>query len=160
MRVCAFLVVAALWVPLEAQQPPSIDGADGQDVRTKCLGCHQADLIAQQRMTRDGWDREIAKMERWGVVLSAAERAQMLTYLAGRFGRDVVSGATVPADGEGVYRAACRSCHEDDLASQQRLSAVAWSRTVDKMASWGARVTPEQKPALVAYLASRWGTRR
>jgi hypothetical protein len=40
------------------------------------------------------------------------------------------------------------------------LSAVAWARTVDKMTSWGARVTPEQKPALVAYLASRWGTRR
>lgn len=160
MRVCAFLVVAALWAPLEAQQQPSIDGAGGQDVRTKCLGCHQADLIAQQRMARDGWDREIAKMERWGVVLSAAERAQVLTFLAGRFGRDVASGATVPADGEAVYRAACRACHEDDLASQQRLSAVAWARTVDKMVSWGARVTPEQKPALVAYLASRWGTRR
>jgi len=72
VRVCAFLVVAALWAPLEAQQQPSIDGAGGQDVRTKCLGCHQADLIAQQRMARDGWDREIAKMERWGVVLSAA----------------------------------------------------------------------------------------
>jgi len=157
VRVCAFLVVAALWAPLEAQQQPSIDGAGGQDVRTKCLGCHQADLIAQQRMARDGWDREIAKMERWGVVLSAAE---VLTFLAGRFGRDVASGATVPADGEAVYRAACRACHEDDLASQQRLSAVAWARTVDKMVSWGARVTPEQKPALVAYLASRWGTRR
>ena len=160
MRVCAFLVVAALWAPLEAQQPPSLDGADGQTVRTKCLGCHQAELIAQQRLTRDGWDREVAKMERWGVVLSATEREQMLTFLAGRFGRDVASGAAVPADGEAVYRAACRTCHEDDLASQQRLSAVAWARTVDKMASWGARVTPEQKPALVAYLASRWGTRR
>ena len=160
MRVCAFLVVAALWAPLEAQQQPSIDGAGGQGVRTKCLGCHQADLIAQQRMARDGWDREIAKMERWGVVLSAAERVQVLTFLAGRFGRDVASGATVPAGGEAVYRAACRACHEDDLASQQRLSAVAWARTVDKMVSWGARVTPEQKPALVAYLASRWGTRR
>jgi cytochrome c2 len=159
VRVCAFLVVAALWIPLEAQQSPSIEGADGQAVRMKCLGCHQGDLIAQQRMTRDGWDREIAKMERWGVTLSAAERAQMLTFLAGRFGRDVSSGA-VPADGEVVYRAACRACHEDDLASQQRLSAVAWARTVDKMVSWGARVAPEQKPALVAYLASRWGTRR
>ena len=160
MRVCAFLVVAALCAPLEAQQPPSLDGAEGQTVRTKCLGCHQAELIAQQRLTRDGWDREIAKMERWGAVLTATERAQMLTFLAGRFGRDVASGATVPADGEAVYRAACRTCHEDDLASQQRLSAVAWARTVDKMASWGARVTPEQKPALVAYLASQWGTRR
>jgi hypothetical protein len=28
---------------------------------------------------------------------------------------------------------------------------------VDKMVRWGAKVTPDEKPALVAYLTSRWG---
>jgi mono/diheme cytochrome c family protein len=63
------------------------------------------------------------------------------------------------AAGETVYNTSCRICHSDDLAEQQRLSAAGWGRTVDKMIQWGAPVKPEQKPSLVAYLASRWSGR-
>jgi hypothetical protein len=48
-------------------------------------------------------------------------------------------------------------CHEDDLSAQQRLSAAAWGRTIDKMVRWGAKVSADERGALVAYLASRWG---
>jgi mono/diheme cytochrome c family protein len=112
-----------------------------------------------QRLSPTGWDREVAKMERWGATLSAEERPALVEYLARHFAlRPAASHdrAAVPA-GEKVYAAACRSCHEDDLAAQQRLSAAAWGRTVDKMVRWGAKVTAEDKPALVAYLTSRWG---
>jgi cytochrome c5 len=134
--------------------------APGADVaRAKCIGCHEADLIVSQRLSSTGWDREVAKMERWGAKLSADERAALVGYLAGHFGvRPMAShDAAAVAAGEAVYKAACRSCHEDDLSEQQRLSAAAWGRTVDKMVRWGAKVSAEDKPALVAYLTSRWG---
>jgi DMSO/TMAO reductase YedYZ molybdopterin-dependent catalytic subunit len=70
----------------------------------------------------------------------------------------VPSHAAAPID-QPTYQAACRACHDDDLVVQQRLSADAWGRTVDKMVRWGARVTPEERGPLVEYLASRWGVR-
>ena len=57
----------------------------------------------------------------------------------------------------GLQEAPAASATSDDLSEQQRLSAAAWGRTVDKMVRWGAKVTAEDKPALVAYLTSRWG---
>jgi hypothetical protein len=58
-----------------------------------------------------------------------------------------------------TYLAACRSCHDDDLAAQQRLPADAWGRTVDKMVRWGARVPADERSALIEFLAGRWGIR-
>ncbi|MGD9906127.1 MAG: c-type cytochrome [Vicinamibacterales bacterium] len=129
--------------------------------RARCLGCHEADIIVSQRLSPTGWDREVAKMERWGAALSAAERPALVGYLARHFGvRPLAShdAAAVKA-GEAVFTAACRTCHADDLSAQQRLTAAGWGRTVDKMVRWGATVSAEDKPALVAYLTSRWGHR-
>ncbi len=127
--------------------------------RAQCLGCHEADLIVSQRLSPTGWDREVAKMERWGAKVSADDRPALVGYLARHFGLQPLAShdAAAIAAGEKVFAATCRTCHEDDLSAQQRLSAAAWGRTVDKMVRWGAKVSAEEKPALVAYLTSRWG---
>ena len=65
--------------------------------------------------------------------------------------------ATAAAGGEAVFKQACRVCHDDDLSEQQRLTAAAWGREVDKMVRWGAKVSADEKGPLVAYLTSRWG---
>ncbi len=140
--------------------PPHLPKAEGVEVATaKCLGCHEADLIVSQRLSQTGWDREVAKMERWGTPLAADERARLVAYLAGQFGLRPAAAhdPAAVAAGEAVYNAACRACHEDDLSAQQRLSAAAWGRTVDKMVRWGAKVAADDKPPLVAYLTARWG---
>lgn len=132
----------------------------GADVATaKCIGCHQADLIVSQRLSPTGWDREVAKMERWGAQLSPEERPVLVGYLTREFGvrPTAAHDATAVAAGEAVFTGACRVCHDDDLSAQQRLTAAGWGREVDKMVRWGARVTADEKPALVAYLTSRWG---
>lgn len=157
----ALLVVALGVAPAGAQDAKTgLPDSPGVEVaRARCIGCHEADLIVSQRLSPTGWDREVAKMERWGAKLSAEERPVLVGYLTRQFGvRPLAShdAATVAA-GEAVYKQACRACHEDDLSEQQRLSAAAWGRTVDKMVRWGAKVSADDKPALVAYLASRWG---
>jgi cytochrome c5 len=143
-----------------AAQGPALPASPGADVtKAKCVTCHEADLIVSQRLGPAAWDREVTKMERWGATLTADERPVVVGYLTREFGvRPTAShDATAVAAGEAIYKEACRMCHEDDLSEQQRLTAAAWGREVDKMTRWGAKVTAAEKPALVAYLTSRWG---
>ena len=135
------------------------DGPDAGLVRARCLTCHGADLIVQQRLTQIGWDREVTKMVRWGAPVTDAERPAVVAYLTRAFGLQprAAHDAKAVADGEGIYKEACRQCHEDDLAEQQRLTVAGWTREVEKMVRWGARVSDTEKPALVAYLHARWG---
>jgi mono/diheme cytochrome c family protein len=155
--------VIGVWVApaARAQAPAAVlpAGAGVEIAKARCLGCHEADLIVSQRLSQTGWDREIAKMERWGAKPSPEERQGLLAYLAREFGvRPAAShDAAAVATGEGTFKTACLTCHGDDLSAQQRLTAAGWGREIDKMVRWGAKVSAEEKPALVAYLTSRWG---
>jgi hypothetical protein len=165
--VTAPLVAALVVLTLGLTRPASAqdtsrglpEGAGVEVARARCLGCHESDIIVSQRLSPTGWDREVAKMERWGAKLSTEERPVLVGYLTRQFGlRPAAShDAAAVAAGEPVYTRTCRTCHGDDLSEQQRLSAAAWGRTVDKMVRWGAVVSADEKPALVAYLTSRWG---
>lgn len=163
------LVAVGAGADARAQAPSSsvaaradLPASTGVDVaKGRCIGCHEADLIVSQRLSQGGWDRELAKMERWGAKLSADERATLLAYLTREFGvRPAASheAAAVTA-GEATFKAACLGCHGEDLSMQQRLTAAGWGREVDKMVRWGAKVPADDKAALVAYLTSRWGPR-
>ena len=59
--------------------------ADTALARQKCVVCHDADLIAQQRLNEAGWSRELDKMGRWGATLTDEERRRLLTYLVRHF---------------------------------------------------------------------------
>src|SRR5262249_4444791 len=72
-----------------------------------------------------------------------------------------------PARGEGStgptpagFRERCLVCHDDDVIRQQRLTRAQWDREIDKMMGWGARVQPEDRPALLDYLSRVAGPRR
>lgn len=54
--------------------------------KAKCLICHQADLIEQQRLARAGWVREVEKMTRWGADVSDAEKEPLVDYLFSHYG--------------------------------------------------------------------------
>ena len=47
--------------------------------------CHERDLIAQQRLTRSGWAREVDKMIRWGAPVSEADKSGLVDFLAERY---------------------------------------------------------------------------
>ncbi|MBX7222853.1 MAG: c-type cytochrome [Blastocatellia bacterium] len=137
---------------------PNSDGVEV--VRDKCVVCHEADLIVQQRLDRAGWKREIGKMVRWGTKLTDAETEKLADYLALHFGK-TKAGASVglAAKGEAVFLEKCLTCHEADLTEQQQLSKAGWEREVGKMVRWGAQVSEEEKPALVEFLTGKYGVR-
>jgi sulfite oxidase len=71
-----------------AQTAPRDQWAPGPEpeiVSRACLTCHERDLIAQQRLTRAGWTREVEKMIRWGAPVSDAEKTALIDFLTGRY---------------------------------------------------------------------------
>lgn len=65
--------------------------------------------------------------------------------------------APVPDHGAELTQARCISCHESARFTRQRLTAEQWHATVERMIGHGARVTPEEAPEIVAYLARAHG---
>jgi cytochrome c-type biogenesis protein CcmH/NrfF len=61
-------------------------GAGMQAVSTKCVFCHNPEIIQSQRLTPAQWQKEVAKMTRWGAPLLPAEQAQVADYLARHYG--------------------------------------------------------------------------
>ena len=129
-------------------------------VRNKCLLCHEADLIVQQRLSKPGWTREVDKMIRWGTDLTEAEKATVIDYLSLKFPQRQTA-QTMGADrpGKKVFEDKCLNCHDIDLTQQQRLSRAGWTREVDKMIRWGAEVSNVEKDLLVDYLADKYPAR-
>lgn len=49
----------------------------------------------------------------------------------------------------------CLTCHTVEMIDEQSLSREAWGKVIDKMVGFGLDIAPEEKTALVAYLADR-----
>ena len=158
MRKAAALLFC--WVvgsSVSAQRLPPGDGAD--IVKTRCVVCHEADIITSQKLTLTGWTRSIDKMVRWGAAITPAEREVVQPYLAQHFAPAPVASHGATENGEATYRKACLTCHDADMIAQQKLTPTGWTRSVEKMMRWGAAVTDAEKQPLVDYLASRFGPR-
>ena len=135
-----------------SKELPAGQGAD--TVRARCISCHGIELIVQQRLTREGWLREVEKMTSWGAVIAPDEQDALLDYLAASFGVEPIrtaDGATSKA--AALLQARCQTCHDLRLIEQQRLSAEGWARELDKMIGWGAALTDSEKEMLVEHLA-------
>jgi mono/diheme cytochrome c family protein len=155
--VTLVLALAAVAAP-HAQDLPAGPGRDA--VVKRCITCHEADLITQQRLSRVGWQRSVDKMVRWGATVEADEREPMLDYLAAHFApKPVASHIVATAQHEVIYKRACLTCHESDLIESQRLSRTGWVRSVEKMIRWGANVPDADKDGLIDYLAARYPPR-
>jgi hypothetical protein len=55
--------------------------------KAQCLGCHESDIVAGQRLTRPQWEREVDKMVRWGANVKPDDRTELLDFLVKHFGR-------------------------------------------------------------------------
>lgn len=127
----------------------------------RCVTCHEADVIVSQRLSRQGWTREVEKMIRWGAVASDAEKEILIDYFATHFKPSSSARTSAAGDerGKQIFEEKCLLCHEADLTEQQRLSRQGWTREVEKMVRWGAVVSDEEKEPLVDYLFGNFGLR-
>jgi mono/diheme cytochrome c family protein len=152
--------LAASSLSLPAQRRIDLPSGKGAAiVQAKCLSCHEADLIRQQRLTRAGWERELDKMLRWGAVILPDERSVVIEYLAANWGVRPVDASradTRPERGTDIFQSRCLGCHSVDIIGQQRLGRGGWVREVDKMIRWGAAVREDERDVLVDHLTTRF----
>ena len=146
---------------LQAAAPETdIPAGEGSEIlRRRCLRCHAIDLIAQQRLPRSGWERELEKMISWGAAVEDSEKKELVDYLTAHFS-NVRPSPKAPGDVAGsaaaLLETKCQTCHDLRLIDAQRLDVSGWAREVDKMNNWGARVAASEKDDLVQYLATRF----
>ncbi len=143
----------------------AVSAAAGQDavdrgaqiVRGRCTVCHAVDLIEAQRLTRPGWDREVAKMIAWGAAVDPTQAPAVAAYLASRFGLTRGSAGRLSpertAQAASLLRSRCTVCHATDLIEAQRLGVEGWQRELDKMMRWGAMLGPGERDLLAEHLA-------
>jgi cytochrome c5 len=150
----AALLILLVSASLSAEQLPAGPGADV--LKSRCISCHESDIITQQKLSTTGWTNSVNKMVRWGAQVSPEERDVLIPYLAAHFApKPAVAHASTDA-GAATFKRACLTCHDADIIEQQKLSKTGWTRSVEKMMRWGASVTDTDKAPLVDYLFSRF----
>jgi cytochrome c5 len=142
---------------IAAQQLPPGAGADV--LKSRCVICHEADIITSQKLSLTGWTNSINKMVRWGSQITAEEREVLQPYLAQHFPTKPMASHSSTDAGAATYKKVCLTCHDADIVEQQRLTPVGWTRSVEKMMRWGAAVSDAEKQPLIDHLASRFGPR-
>ena len=73
--------------PAEAAEIAALpDGAGKALVTERCLLCHSAALIAQQRKDAAAWGRTVTQMRTWGTPIQDEDQTALVVYLAEHFG--------------------------------------------------------------------------
>jgi cytochrome c5 len=62
------------------------DGPARTLVTERCLICHSAGLLIQQRKDAAAWDRTVAQMRAWGSPIQDDEQKLLVAYLSEHFG--------------------------------------------------------------------------
>jgi hypothetical protein len=82
-------------------------------------------------------------------------KAVVLAFLLPIIGTKL--GTLPEGKGKAVVESRCYACHSSDILLQQRLTEKQWTATVEKMTRWGAAVTDDEKPVVIAYLTKHFG---
>jgi hypothetical protein len=64
-------------------------GAAKDTAESACLGCHEARIIVQQRLSKAAWTKEVDKMTKWGAPVESKDRDGLINYLSVNFGPDL-----------------------------------------------------------------------
>jgi cytochrome c5 len=135
------------------------EGPGAEVFRSRCVICHESDIITSQKLSLTGWTNSINKMVRWGSQITPEERAVLQPYLAMHFGPKPVASHAANEAGLATYKRACLTCHDADIIAQQKLNKTGWTNSVNKMIRWGAAVPEAEKEPLIDYLAAQFPRR-
>jgi hypothetical protein len=61
------------------------EGAMQAKATTACTECHEARIIAQQRLSKPAWTKEVDKMVKWGAVVEPQDHDALVEYLSSNF---------------------------------------------------------------------------
>jgi cytochrome c5 len=77
----------AIVAPAEAAEIAGLPEGPGKTlVAERCLMCHSAALISQQRKDAAAWGRTLTQMRTWGTPIQDADQSALAAYLVEHFG--------------------------------------------------------------------------
>jgi hypothetical protein len=157
--IAAFLVLAPQYVRAQNESAPT--DSVPERMLSCTASCHGPSLIAQQRLTRDAWAREVDKMINWGAKVSPADKTALVNYLALTFNASRPrpnTGRAIPdIEGKDIFQVSCMACHDQQPVSAVKRDAAGWSLEVEKMIRWGAYVPAVRKTELIKFLTTvKW----
>ena len=78
----------AIVAPAEATETAALPEGPGRTlVAERCMMCHSAGLITQQRKDAAAWERTVTQMRTWGTPIQDQDQAALVAYLSQHFGR-------------------------------------------------------------------------
>jgi hypothetical protein len=93
--VAAIAVIALAGMSISAFSQPAATpvedlpaGAMKAKASAACLGCHEARIIVQQRLTKAAWTKEVDKMTKWGAAVDGNDHDALIDYLSTNFSPD------------------------------------------------------------------------
>jgi cytochrome c5 len=79
--------LSAVTGPAEAAEIAGLpDGPGKALVSERCLLCHGAGLIVQQRKDAAAWGRTVTQMRTWGTPIQDEDQTAIVAYLAQHYG--------------------------------------------------------------------------
>jgi cytochrome c5 len=85
--------------PAETAEIAALPDGPGKAVVTeRCLLCHGAGLITQQRKDAAAWGRTVTQMRTWGTPIQDEDQTALVSYLAEHFGPGAVRRVRAPVD--------------------------------------------------------------
>lgn len=144
-----------------AGSPAADSGLDGDAlINARCTVCHtreRIDLKQSNGADRDAWVTTVDRMISYGAQLDEAEREAVLNFLTGTAAAPSAPPPT-SLDGETLITTRCTVCHTRERIDTASKDAAGWTATIDRMISYGAQLGPDEREALIGYLAERGAT--
>ena len=160
LKISSAVLLLALALPDTARAQANMARMTQLMEQTCAAQCHGMSLIAQQRLDRAGWTREVDKMIRWGAVVSAEDREALISHLVMLFNtsrpRPNTSKVVPEGRGKDVFQVSCMSCHDDKVLAGRSLDRAGWTGILDKMMNWGAYVPTARRDELIEYLVTNF----
>ncbi|NDJ78921.1 MAG: hypothetical protein GYB65_21940, partial [Chloroflexi bacterium] len=152
-------------MPLDEQQLLQGDAL----VALRCGDCHSRQFLAGVEGTSrspDGWATAVDRMIDYGVVLTPAERDLIVNYLSSLEPDDLLAPGESRMQaseydalyGDALVNLRCTDCHGRTLVAgvaPDSRGRAEWAATVDRMISYGLRLTPDERETIINYLAGQ-----
>ena len=139
--------IAAL-VALPRAQGPS----PGESVQNaNCLGCHAIRVIQVQALSEDGWLARIEEEIERGAQVAPEDIPVLAEYLF------LNHGPLPDAPGKDILLNRCTVCHDLRRVKLQGATLEGWEDTLSAMFNEGAKLSNDEYPVLLEYLATYFG---
>ncbi len=151
------------------QSDPALVDQGREAFGSACVQCHGLNRTTIQRKSAEGWRGTVYSMISRGSPLMPDEIESVIAYLAATSGPDAAppggseesssqNSALPDEPGREILVRSCVQCHAMEMILEAKKSEAEWKQTVDRMAGYGANVSPEEQDLVVKYASAHFGT--